>query len=153
MALTGRTIWEASVSPLVEPAFVDRVEAQLAAIDGLLEAGNVDAARAVAAEARAAIRQLRCGDLHAVEPTSRVLYAADEMTPAELRVLDFLDTYRSIPEIAAELYVSRNTVKTHLRSIYAKLDASSRAEAVREAKARSLLPGGPRGVDPLEGAA
>jgi LuxR family transcriptional regulator, maltose regulon positive regulatory protein len=42
-------------------------------------------------------------------------------------------------EIGSELFVSENTVKTHARSIYRKLDASSRAEAVASARKLELL--------------
>jgi len=43
------------------------------------------------------------------------------------------------PEIARELYVSINTVNTHVRNIYAKLDARSRSAAVRRARELRLL--------------
>src|SRR5436190_618844 len=46
---------------------------------------------------------------------------AEELSPGELRVLRYLPTNLSRPEIAGELSVSLNTVSTHLRSIYAKL--------------------------------
>jgi LuxR family maltose regulon positive regulatory protein len=48
------------------------------------------------------------------------------------------------PEIAAELFVSPNTVRTHLRRIYAKLDAHSRGEAVVRAREVGLLAPGSR---------
>ena len=48
---------------------------------------------------------------------------AEELSPGELRVLRFLPTNLSRPEIASELSVSVNTVSTHLRKIYAKLGA------------------------------
>jgi LuxR family transcriptional regulator, maltose regulon positive regulatory protein len=56
----------------------------------------------------------------------------DPLTPAELRVLQLLpaNTYE---QIAATLYISRSTVKTHLRSIYHKLGVASRAQAVERA--------------------
>ena len=64
---------------------------------------------------------------------------AEQLTTAELRVLHFLPTHLSFPEIAGELYVSRNTVKTHVRAVYRKLMASSRSEAVQNARAAGLL--------------
>jgi LuxR family transcriptional regulator, maltose regulon positive regulatory protein len=67
----------------------------------------------------------------------------DELSEAELRVLRYLSTNLKAPEIAAELFVSANTVRTHLRHIYAKLDAHSRGEAVARARELGLLaPGG-----------
>ncbi len=44
-----------------------------------------------------------------------------------------------VPEVAAELFVSDNTVRTHLRHIYAKLEAHSRSEAVARARDLGLL--------------
>jgi LuxR family transcriptional regulator, maltose regulon positive regulatory protein len=44
-----------------------------------------------------------------------------------------------VPEIAAELFVSRNTIRTHVRSVYAKLGVHSRADAVTRARALGLL--------------
>jgi LuxR family maltose regulon positive regulatory protein len=61
------------------------------------------------------------------------------LTTAELRVLQFLPTHLSFPEIASRLYVSANTVKTHARAVYRKLDASSRGEAVLRAREAGLL--------------
>jgi LuxR family transcriptional regulator, maltose regulon positive regulatory protein len=52
------------------------------------------------------------------------------LTPAELRVLGELATYRTLAEIAGKLSVSRATIKTHVAALYAKLDVSTRAQAV-----------------------
>ena len=60
---------------------------------------------------------------------------------AELRVLRLLPTHLSFPAIAKQLFVSTNTVKTHVRALYRKLDASSRSEAVSRAAAAGLLDG------------
>ena len=61
------------------------------------------------------------------------------LTPAELRVLHHLPTHLTFREIAEELFVSANTVKTQARSIYQKLGVSSRAEAVTCARTAGLL--------------
>ena len=61
------------------------------------------------------------------------------LTPAELRVLQFLPTHLSFREIAERLHVSTNTVKTQARAVYRKLDVSSRAEAVEGARRAGLL--------------
>ena len=63
----------------------------------------------------------------------------DELSGAELRVIRYLPSNLKAPEIAAELFVSTNTVRTHLRHIYAKLDAHGRAEAVARARQLGLL--------------
>ena len=65
----------------------------------------------------------------------------DDLSDAELRVVRYLPSNLKAPEIAAELMVSTNTVRTHLRHVYAKLDAHNRAEAV--ARARQLRLVGP----------
>ena len=54
-------------------------------------------------------------------------------------MLRLLPTSLSAPQIASKLYVSLNTIKTHLRRIYMKLDAGSRTEAVRRAVELRLL--------------
>ena len=63
----------------------------------------------------------------------------DELSEAELRVVRYLPTNLKAPEIASELFVSTNTVRTHLRHIYAKLGAHGRAEAVARARELRLL--------------
>ena len=54
-------------------------------------------------------------------------------------MLRFLPTNLTRPEIAAELFVSVNTVNTHIRKIYAKLQARDRSSAVRRARELQLL--------------
>jgi LuxR family maltose regulon positive regulatory protein len=68
-----------------------------------------------------------------------VLALEPEITPTELRVLRFLPTNMSRREIARELYLSVNTVNTHVRSIYAKLDAGDRSTAIGRARELRLL--------------
>ena len=62
-----------------------------------------------------------------------------ELSPSELRVLRYLPTNLTRPEIARELYVSINTVNTHVRNIYAKLDARTRSDAIQRARDLRLL--------------
>ena len=64
---------------------------------------------------------------------------AEELSPGELRVLRYLPTNLSRPEIAGELSVSPNTVNAHVRSIYAKLQVRDRSSAVRRARELRLL--------------
>ena len=64
---------------------------------------------------------------------------AEELSPSELRVLRYLPTNMTRPEIARELYVSINTVNTHMRNIYSKLDAHDRSSAVQRARELRLL--------------
>jgi LuxR family maltose regulon positive regulatory protein len=63
---------------------------------------------------------------------------ADALSDSELRVLRYLPTNLQAPEIAAELFVSVNTVRTHMRHIYAKLGVHRRAEAVERARELGL---------------
>jgi LuxR family transcriptional regulator, maltose regulon positive regulatory protein len=66
---------------------------------------------------------------------------ASALTAAELRLLPMLSTHLSFAEIAAELFVSPNTAKTHAVSIYRKLDAGTRGQAVARARELGLLEG------------
>ncbi|MGO9080585.1 MAG: response regulator transcription factor, partial [Streptosporangiaceae bacterium] len=63
---------------------------------------------------------------------------AGPLTTAELRVLKLLPTGTYL-QMAATLYISRNTVKTHLRSVYQKLGVTSRSEAIERAVDLRLL--------------
>ncbi len=97
-------------------------------------------------------RQLRLGTAHrafvedlllalderSAHASSRPMLA-EALTDREAAVLRFLPTMMSNLEIASELFVSVNTVKTHLRSIYRKLDANDRREAVQRARELQLL--------------
>jgi LuxR family maltose regulon positive regulatory protein len=67
------------------------------------------------------------------------LAGSSSLTAAELRLLPILPTYLSFQEIADGLSLSRNTVKTQALSIYGKLQASSRGEAVERAVELGLL--------------
>ena len=67
---------------------------------------------------------------------------AAELSPGELRVLRYLPTNLTRPEIASELSISLNTVNTHIRRIYAKLGAGDRSEAVQRGRELRLLASG-----------
>ena len=72
----------------------------------------------------------------------RIGSASDlHLTPAEIRLLPFLPTHLSTQEIAARVFLSRATVKTHLSSIYGKLDAATRSEAVERMEQLGLRNG------------
>jgi LuxR family transcriptional regulator, maltose regulon positive regulatory protein len=68
---------------------------------------------------------------------------ASTLTAAELRLLPLLTTHLSFREIAERLFVSRNTVKTQAISVYRKLDASSRSEAIERAIELGLVDAAP----------
>jgi LuxR family transcriptional regulator, maltose regulon positive regulatory protein len=83
--------------------------------------------------------------LHGASPAAREqssLPPAEELSPGELKVLRYLPTNLSRPEIAGELSVSPNTVSAHIRSIYAKLGVGDRSAAVRRARELRLLAAG-----------
>jgi LuxR family maltose regulon positive regulatory protein len=66
---------------------------------------------------------------------------ASTLTAAELRLLPLLSTHLSVPEIAAELFLSAHTIRSQVRSMYRKLDASSRNQVVTRARELGLLEG------------
>lgn len=86
---------------------------------------------AEAAEARDVV-----GRLHGAS-----VAGASSLTTAELRVLPMLATQLTYSEIASELYVSKNTVKSQVYSVFRKLGASTRTEAVTRSRQLSLLEG------------
>jgi LuxR family transcriptional regulator, maltose regulon positive regulatory protein len=63
----------------------------------------------------------------------------EPLSDSEIRVLRYLPTNLSGPEIAGELYVSHNTVRTHITHLYGKLGTHTRAEAVARARVLGLL--------------
>jgi LuxR family transcriptional regulator, maltose regulon positive regulatory protein len=89
---------------------------------------GMDAMQARLADARAGVRRLRL-----TEP------GREPLTTREIDVLRLLRSRLSLSEIAGELYLTRNTVKTHARAVYRKLGASSRSEAVRLGRRRALI--------------
>jgi LuxR family maltose regulon positive regulatory protein len=75
----------------------------------------------------------------AVPGHESALAGIEQLSPSELRVLRYLPTNLSRAEIASELSVSVNTVNTHIRNIYAKLQAQDRSSAVQRARDASAL--------------
>ena len=66
-------------------------------------------------------------------------WSADRLSQRELQVLRLLDTELSGPQIAAELFVSHNTLRTHTKHIFTKLEVTTRRAAVRRARERGLM--------------
>jgi LuxR family maltose regulon positive regulatory protein len=97
--------------------------------------GDPDAA-ALAAELAGLLGEAR---RLAPAPAGPPPWPCEPLTHSETRVLRYLPTHLGTPEIAAELFLSANTVKTHLRHLYRKLGAHNRREAVQRARAMGLL--------------
>jgi LuxR family maltose regulon positive regulatory protein len=116
-----------------------------------VQRGRLTAATETLHEARDALRELEDGAALArlaAEVEAEIVDARDQAngselverpSEAELAVLRRLTTDLSIREIGRELFLSPNTVRTHLRSIYRKLGVGSRADAVARAEALGLL--------------
>jgi LuxR family maltose regulon positive regulatory protein len=104
------------------------LEELLDEIDGLLERAPGLGTLAAAADT---LRQ----EADAVPERER---GATGLTPAELRLLPLLATHLSFRQIAEQLFVSRNTIKTQAISVYRKLGVSSRSDAVAEAQRLGL---------------
>jgi LuxR family maltose regulon positive regulatory protein len=84
---------------------------------------------------------LQKGEKKSTIPTSRssTLLLAEELSDRELDVLRYLPSQLSTSEIAEELYIATSTVRSHIKSIYGKLDVHSRREAVSRARELDLL--------------
>ncbi|MGH2789689.1 MAG: LuxR C-terminal-related transcriptional regulator [Actinomycetota bacterium] len=123
-----------------------------------LALSDVGAARSLLAEARLVLRETPDAALldNWMEETIRAIEefpvpsknGGASLTAAELRVLHMLPTHLSFPEVGAQLFLSRNTVKSQAISVYRKLGVASRADAVRRARALGMLEGA---VDDLAG--
>jgi LuxR family maltose regulon positive regulatory protein len=72
-------------------------------------------------------------------PPQPAVPPGEEITERELAVLALLPTMMNNTDIAAELFISVNTVKSHLRALYRKLGVTSRRAAVEQARRRGLL--------------
>ena len=76
------------------------------------------------------------------------LLQIEQLSPSELRVLRYLPTNLTRPEVARELYVSISTVNTHIRNIYSKLGTHDRSSAVERARELRLLSAAPSRTSP-----
>jgi LuxR family transcriptional regulator, maltose regulon positive regulatory protein len=65
--------------------------------------------------------------------------SADSLSERELQVLRFLGSELSGPQIAVELFISHNTLRTHTKHIFTKLEVTNRRAAVRQARERGLM--------------
>ena len=63
----------------------------------------------------------------------------EPLSPREIEILNFLTTSLSVPEIANELTISSNTVRSHIKSIYGKLEVNRRLDAIEKAKKLQLV--------------
>ena len=81
----------------------------------------------------------RLASIHDLLPVAADGFAVEALTDRETDVLRLLQGSLNLTEIAGELYVSHNTVKTHTLALYRKLGVSSRAEAVRIGRSRQLV--------------
>jgi LuxR family transcriptional regulator, maltose regulon positive regulatory protein len=110
-------------------------------VSGLLErhVRHRTAHAALVAEIRGLLAGTRAGPRHGAPPPSRPEPLLEPLSGSEVRVLRYLPTNLTTPEIARELSVSPNTVKTHIRHLYAKFGTHHRAEAVDLARALGLL--------------
>ena len=75
------------------------------------------------------------------KPRGPSVFRGPALTAAELRLLPLLATHLSFPQIAAEKFLSPNTIKTQAISIYRKLGVSNRSQAVTRARELGLAEG------------
>ena len=126
---------------------IDIAEALLCQGSVLREVGEPERAATALSEARTVLDAcpdpgvLLLGQLATLErPTRPTAYTdSGDLTQRELDVLRLLRGSLSESDIASELYVSHNTVHTHIRSIYRKLGVSSRAEAVERGRKDGIV--------------
>jgi LuxR family maltose regulon positive regulatory protein len=154
VALAAHGRREEALPELEKGVFLRRLWAQpLDLIDGLIALATTvadlgDRARAAELFAEAEVLVAACADagtlparLAAAKRAARLERAAGggELSERELTVLRHLAGGRSEREIAAELYLSFNTVHSHVKAVYRKLGVSSRADALARARAARLI--------------
>ena len=95
--------------------------------------------KAVHPGVRSFVEELEADDPSRIEMSRSVAAQDISLTDRELSVLQYLPSMQTYPEIAAQLFVSVNTVKSHLRHLYAKLEVVNRRQAVIRARELGLL--------------
>jgi LuxR family maltose regulon positive regulatory protein len=101
----------------------------------------LEAAAAESPATRSPVLSMLAAELHTrIDATISDGPLGAALTTAEVRVLQYLPTHLSFPEIAAQLFVSRHTVKTQALSAYRKLGVHTRGEAITKARELGLLP-------------
>ncbi|WP_081790497.1 helix-turn-helix transcriptional regulator [Nocardioides sp. URHA0032] len=132
-AAPQRLLCMLSLGPIISPGFVDLIA----------EHRDSGAAHPFATEAYDVLSgyQRPYPDLtpHRTPGSDRDADARSLLTPRELEVLEQLALGGANADLARSLFVSENTVKTHLASIYRKLDVERRVDALRVARARGLI--------------
>ncbi|WP_345632879.1 ATP-binding protein [Rugosimonospora acidiphila] len=139
-----------------------RAQALEAAAVALADAGDTTAARTHFTDAYSVYSSLGAGwDLDRTQATFRAYgirrgphaphrrsrHGWDSLTPTELRIAEQVSRGLSNPQIAAQLFLSRRTVQTHVSHVLAKLGVSSRIDIAREANRRSST--GPENAGPV----
>jgi LuxR family maltose regulon positive regulatory protein len=139
MALAAEGRHEEALPELERGVFLRRLWAQpLDLADGLIALAPLAGDRSAELFDEAAALLARCPDPGVLPArlaaARRAATAPEPLTERELTVLRFLSSGLSEREIGRELYLSFNTVHTHVKSLYRKLGVSSRAEAVARAR-------------------
>ncbi|WP_123918461.1 LuxR C-terminal-related transcriptional regulator [Georgenia muralis] len=145
LARLGRALGEAPEPDSHVRLYLDEGAPVLALLDRLArlpeptagaddEAFHGEGGEAVPARARRLLERVRTVEL--AEPAPPLV---EPLSHREVDVLRLLATELTGPEIARELYITVNTLRTHTKHIFTKLDARTRAAAVRRARERGLL--------------
>jgi LuxR family maltose regulon positive regulatory protein len=104
-----------------------------AAVEQWISARSVPGARHISPNSEDSFEALGVVDIE------RAQHGVTQLSPRELEVLSYLPTRLSARQIADALFVSRNTLKTHMHNVYRKLGCTSREDAVDRARMLGLL--------------
>jgi DNA-binding CsgD family transcriptional regulator len=121
-----------AIAPMIAPLLVNPGVGTSARVDLWVMGGSGDGPPRVAV---LPCDPRRCG----VGGPRRLNITLTPLTPSETRVMSCLPTYMTVPEIAEHLSLSRFTVKSHMASIYRKLEVTSRGGAVETAQDLGIL--------------